>query len=152
IAESIPSFIHVLRIYIFLLFTLALLVSYTSHAQHAVTVRIENLNLKKGDIYIAWYNNPAGFGKPEHNYLSKVEGVEGVQSWEYTFKNIPEGQYAIAVFFDTDGNGKLSTNFMGVPSEKYAFSNNAFKRTRMVRFEEAAFEVKSATKQVLRLR
>ncbi len=139
-----------IRTFLLLMFSVA--GSSSLWAQHDVTVRIENLNLKKGSVYIAWYNNAAGFGKPSQNYLSKVAQVEGVEFWQFTFKGIPVGKYAIAVFFDTDGNGKLSTNFMGIPSEKYAFSNNAFKRTRMVRFEEAAFEVKENAKQVLRLR
>lgn len=39
--------------------------------------------------------------------------------------NLPKGQYAIASFYDENGNKELDRNFAGLPQEKYGFSNNA---------------------------
>lgn len=50
------------------------------------------------------------------------------------------GRYAIKVVHDENGNGKLDTNFMGMPVEGYGFSNNP-RVMRMPTFEEAAFEL-----------
>lgn len=41
-----------------------------------------------------------------------------------TFENIPFGEYAVKVHHDEDGNKKMDTNFLGIPSEDYGFSNN----------------------------
>ncbi|MBI5607299.1 MAG: DUF2141 domain-containing protein [Deltaproteobacteria bacterium] len=41
------------------------------------------------------------------------------------FEAVPAGEYAVAVFHDMDGDGKLTTNFLGVPQEDLAISRNA---------------------------
>jgi uncharacterized protein (DUF2141 family) len=41
------------------------------------------------------------------------------------FEDIPPGTYAIAVVHDENMNGKLDTNLLGIPTEGYAFSNDA---------------------------
>jgi uncharacterized protein (DUF2141 family) len=38
--------------------------------------------------------------------------------------NLDPGQYAIILFHDENGNGKLDRNALGVPTEPYGFSNN----------------------------
>jgi len=48
------------------------------------------------------------------------------QTLVYTFKDVPIGTYAIAIIHDTNSNGKLDKNFLGIPKEGYAFSNNVF--------------------------
>ena len=40
-------------------------------------------------------------------------------------KDLPPGRYAIAVFQDLNGNGKLDQSFFGVPKEPYGFSRDA---------------------------
>ena len=39
-------------------------------------------------------------------------------------KDLPPGRYAIAVFQDLNGNGKLDASFFGVPKEPYGFSRD----------------------------
>ena len=41
------------------------------------------------------------------------------------FKDLPLGEYAVKLIHDENGNGKMDTNFLGIPNEDYAFSNNA---------------------------
>jgi uncharacterized protein (DUF2141 family) len=41
------------------------------------------------------------------------------------FEDIPPGSYAMAVIDDEDMNDKLDTNWLGVPTEGYGFSNDA---------------------------
>src|SRR3954465_4244362 len=38
--------------------------------------------------------------------------------------NLDPGKYAIILFHDENGNGKLDKNALGVPTEPYGFSNN----------------------------
>lgn len=52
-----------------------------------------------------------------------------------------EGTYAIKIFHDVNGNGKLDTNFLGIPTEPYGFSNNAMGAFGPPSFEEASFRV-----------
>lgn len=57
----------------------------------------------------------------------------------YAFRSVPVGTYAVAVFHDANGNGKLDTA-MGIPKEGFAFSRNPKMRMRAPRFNEASFE------------
>ncbi len=41
------------------------------------------------------------------------------------FTDLPPGRYAIIVFHDENGSGKLDKNILGVPLQPYGFSNDA---------------------------
>ena len=55
-----------------------------------------------------------------------------------TLTGIVPGTYAIAVFHDANGNGRLDT-FLGIPREAFGFSNNPPVRPRAPRFAECSF-------------
>jgi uncharacterized protein (DUF2141 family) len=38
---------------------------------------------------------------------------------------LPKGKYAVSAFHDLNSNNKLDKNLVGLPTEKYGFSNNA---------------------------
>jgi uncharacterized protein (DUF2141 family) len=58
-----------------------------------------------------------------------------------TTLSLPPGRYAVAMFQDTKGTGKLETNMFGVPVVPYGFSNNARGRFAPPGFDAASFEV-----------
>ncbi len=62
--------------------------------------------------------------------------------------DLKPGTYAICVIHDADGNGKLNTNPVGYPTEKYGFSNNAKAYFSAPPFSKAAFELKQETKHI----
>lgn len=55
------------------------------------------------------------------------------------FANIPPGKYAMVVIHDENMNGKLDTNWLGVPNEGYGFSNNAKALLSAPSFSDASF-------------
>ncbi len=59
------------------------------------------------------------------------------------FKDIPNGIYAVSIFQDTNNNGRLDKNFLGIPTEKYGFSNNIKPLFRGANFEESKFILNS---------
>lgn len=59
----------------------------------------------------------------------------------YIFKNVPVGVYAVRIFQDADGDGKLSSNLFGIPNEPYGFSLNPKSRFGPPSFKEASFEL-----------
>jgi uncharacterized protein (DUF2141 family) len=60
---------------------------------------------------------------------------------EITFQGIEKGEYAVSLYQDENGNGKLDTNFMGIPKEAYASSNNAKGFMGPPKYQEAKFIV-----------
>ena len=53
------------------------------------------------------------------------------------------GIYAIKLFHDVDGDGKMSTNPYGMPVEPFAFSNNAQGNMGPAKWADAKFEVQA---------
>lgn len=59
----------------------------------------------------------------------------------YSFEGIPPGTYAIAAFHDQDGNKKLNSNFLGLPSEPYGLTRDARGSLGMPPYEDATIEL-----------
>lgn len=65
--------------------------------------------------------------------------------------DLPDGDYAVSLFIDRNANGKLDSNAMGMPTEPYAFSNDAIGNFGPPSFEQARLSVKGDTRAVIRL-
>jgi uncharacterized protein (DUF2141 family) len=53
------------------------------------------------------------------------------------------GRYAVKSFHDIDGDGQMGTNPYGMPTEPFAFSNNAVGNMGPAKWADAAFEIKA---------
>lgn len=105
---------------------------------HEITVKIENLNSNSGHIYISLYDTETSFlGKGFKSIISPIEN----KSCTITFKDVPNGIYAISFFHDENENKKMDTNFLGIPKEDYGCSNNAKGFMGPPKWEDAKFEV-----------
>lgn len=54
------------------------------------------------------------------------------------FTDLAAGTYAVSAAHDRNGNGKTDRNFVGIPSEPWAVSNNVRPTLRAPRFAESA--------------
>ncbi|MEQ1801817.1 MAG: DUF2141 domain-containing protein [Gammaproteobacteria bacterium] len=54
---------------------------------------------------------------------------------------LPPGTYALSVFQDMNGNRKLDTNLIGIPTEASGSSNDAPARWSAPKFQDAVFTV-----------
>jgi uncharacterized protein (DUF2141 family) len=63
--------------------------------------------------------------------------------------NLQPGRYALILFHDENGNGRLDKNFWGVPTEPYGFSNNAQGFLGPPRFDDAAMTLDGSDKAVV---
>ncbi|MEQ8904187.1 DUF2141 domain-containing protein [Ekhidna sp.] len=111
-----------------------------------LSVKVENIKSIKGSLKVAIYNH-------EDHFLSKEVMSDGraidANSMEFSFKGLGKGVYAISIYQDENDNGKLDSNFMGIPSEPYAFSNNAKGMFGPPSFEDCQFEIKEGTQEIV---
>lgn len=129
-----------------LVLALALSISQISLGQNATqVVRISNLGRLKGELYIGWYKDASTFRVNEKAIYREKIIVNNQSEVRVVFKNIPNEKYAIAVFLDQNGNYKLDKNIVGIPKEKYGFSNNVLPALRPATFKESVFEVQKET-------
>jgi uncharacterized protein (DUF2141 family) len=86
-------------------------------------VEIDGLRNTRGQVHCSLFSSPADFPKkadqaiaPDTSAISQGKVCE--------FPGVAPGTYAISVFHDQNSNGKLDTNFMGMPREGVGASNN----------------------------
>jgi uncharacterized protein (DUF2141 family) len=82
-------------------------------------------------------------GKGEAFRSAEVKVVDGQAV--VVFEAVPLGEYALKVFHDENDNQKLDTNFVGMPKEKFGFSNDAMGRFGPPSFEQARFRLEEST-------
>jgi len=91
-----------------------------------IHVKILNIRNSAGTVDCALFDSPVGF---PIEFLHSATNVMVIKIRETQarcdFEDIPLGTYAIAVIHDENMNGKLDTNWLGVPTEGYGFSNDA---------------------------
>jgi len=112
--------------------------------RRGATVRadISGFRSDKGQVVFGLYKNPDNFlKKVEHAPRRGTAKIKGRRS-TVAFKSVPPGVWAIAVFHDENGNGKLDTNFLGIPKEGWGTSRNARSAVGPPRFKDAKFTVR----------
>ena len=111
-------------------------------------VIVENIAVAKGRVHVGIYKDAATFPKKKYAFAGKEVPVSAMGSLEVMIADLEPGRYAVAVFHDTNGNGKLDTNVLGVPTEPYTFSNGAVAKWGNPGFEEAAFGLSGAGRRI----
>ena len=117
---------------------------------HDLKIDIANIKAKKGDIAIGIFNKADGFLIEGKEFKSKILKVEG-DIVHCEFKDLPDGNYAVAVFHDENMDNKLNTNFLGVPKEAYGFSNNFKPVISKPKFSDTQFGLHSDKKITIKL-
>jgi uncharacterized protein (DUF2141 family) len=111
-----------------------------------IHVKVLNIRNSTGTVDCALFDSPAGF--PTEVLLSATNimiiKVRKTQA-RCDFEDIPPGTYALAVVHDENMNGKLDTNFLGIPKEGYGFSNGARSLLGAPSFSAASFEYDGGT-------
>ena len=112
-----------------------------AEGRHAIRVRASTLRSAKGTLRCRLYSRPDGFpGKPPYDAERSV-AVTG-KAMTCVFSDVAGGTYAVALFHDENDDGKLDTNFLGIPREGVGVSNNKIRSLGPPRWEDAKFGVK----------
>ena len=113
-------------------------------AQNTITVKVGEVPQSKGKVSVAIYESNDTFLKFDKVFASgSAIAVEGTTTVEV--KQVPNGEYAIALFYDENGNDELDTNWFGIPKEKVAFSNAKMRAFGPPKFKDCAFKVTKDT-------
>jgi uncharacterized protein (DUF2141 family) len=101
-------------------------------------------------LYVALYDSAAGFTGSQSLASQTVPMRAGTA--RLVFPGLAPGRYAVRAFADENGNGKLDTNLLGMPTERYGFSNDAKGNRGAPDFEAAAIGVDADLQTVIHLR
>lgn len=121
-----------------------LLTSISLNAAAAtLTVEVIGATDSRGHMAVAVFATPDGFPKEDARAIRRKRvPIHGTSlSSTVTLTDLPAGSYAVSVFHDRNDSGKLETNFFGIPTKGYGFSNDPRPSMRAARFDEAQFEL-----------
>lgn len=107
-----------------------------------LTIDISDVEKGKGHVLVSLFSGEEGYNNGSYVMATKVKAENEKES--VVFKDLADGEYAIKMFQDENGNNALDSNMMGIPKEGYGFSNNVG-MFGAPKFEEAKFIVKDNT-------
>lgn len=107
-----------------------------------LTVNVKGFENNQGKAYVAIYDKASSFPEYGKQYKGKVVDISN-QSATVTFKGIPTGSYAVAVYHDANKNGVLDKNLVGYPTEAFGFSNNVRPTISAPSFQSVSLKVES---------
>ena len=84
------------------------------------------------------YASAEGFPKDSQKAIRRDSSSISEKKASCEFPGIEPGTYAVSLFHDENSNGKLDTNFLGIPREGVGASNDA--RDHMGRLQTARSE------------
>ena len=103
-----------------------------------LTVNVDSIAKAQGTIVLGLFDEGtySGDGAVDGANL-KVEG----NTVSVTFEGLEPGEYAVKLYHDVNDDGEMNTNPFGMPTEPFAFSNDAKGRFGPAKWDAAKFSV-----------
>ncbi len=119
---------------------LFLLVLSSSVLAGDLKLKIHGAGVEGKLLYVAVHFSAVDFPMRDENAIKTTVLAKG-DITEIIMPNIPNGEYAVAVFADMNGNGKLDKNFIGIPNEPVGLSRDAKGSFGPPKFSDAVFKL-----------
>lgn len=107
-------------------------------SQNNLTIHVHNIPSSAGSINVAVYGSEKTFltydGAIKADRVSAHKG-----KLTLILEDLPEGEYALAVFHDKNENKKVDTNWLGIPTEKVGFSKGKIGPFGPPRYKDCTF-------------
>jgi uncharacterized protein (DUF2141 family) len=101
---------------------------------------INSFGFSGTNLFVTVHSIAADFPIKDDNAIKRAVIATGDKT-ELSISNIAPGEYAVAVFADMNGNGKMDSNFIGMPKEPVAVSRDAKGKFGPPKLADAAFTV-----------
>jgi len=110
-------------------------------ASSTLVVEVEGLKDDQGRLHASLYASEEGFPTKPEKALRHLDVPIVAGKARVVFEGLTPGGYAVAAYHDENGDGKLDTGFLGIPTEGLASSNDAKGFMGPPSFEKARVEV-----------
>jgi len=128
--------------YYFICFSIVAISFQSFYTQQTfdLTVIVNGLENNDGVLQFGLYNDADKFPIVGET-LKMVRVKTSANSRKYTFRDLPKGDYAVAIYQDENNNDNCDKNFFGIPVEPYAFSNDIRPKLSVPSFEDCSFQL-----------
>ena len=108
--------------------------------QNPLILKLTNIQTTSGTIRIGIYTSKNNFPDESDIFQHRIFNVPKTGEILIKIKDLPYGEYAIALAHDENGNKKMDYRLLGMPKEPFGFSNNFKPLFTAPDFEECAFK------------
>ena len=129
----------------------ALVLSSATARAAELELTVQNIASGQGAVMVAVFNEAGQWLKTPVAVAQQAARAQVDGKLTLVLKGLPEGELAISLFHDLNGNGKLDTNGMGIPMEPFGFSNEAKAMFSAPKFEAARFTVPAGARMTITL-
>jgi uncharacterized protein (DUF2141 family) len=128
-----------------LLFAVMARTASHQESENAIRAHIEGLHSDRGQVVCALFASADDFPKRIDRAIARTAAqiISGRATCE--FPGVPRGVYAVSVFHDENSNGRLDTNWLGIPREGVGASDNPKPRMGPPKFAAAEFQHSGAS-------
>jgi uncharacterized protein (DUF2141 family) len=113
-----------------------------------LTITITGIKNNTGKLTAEVYNSKGKFLKSAFKTTSSTIKSNTAT---VTFSDLPKSEYTVMVYHDENNNGKLDKNFIGMPKEAVACSNNAKGFMGPPKYEDAKFSLIADSKITIKM-
>ena len=99
-----------------------MIISLNSYAFELLVTGLRN---NEGEVRASVFKSDEGFPSDPEKAILRLNVKPQDNHALFDFKDLAEGDYAIALLHDEDEDGEMRTNFIGLPREGWAVSNDA---------------------------
>ena len=111
-------------------------------------IQINHAKSDKGMIRVLIFSKEIGFPDQPTKAIKSLSIQPKNKAGLLSISDLPPGTYAVSVIHDEDNDGKLTTNAVGYPTEKFGFSNNPKVYFSPPSFDKASFQLKPESKKI----
>lgn len=111
----------------------------TIATQKPLTLIIANLKSTTAPVIVSVYGTTSKFPDP-HGQLKEYKFKPHGNVLTAKITNLKFGTYAIATYQDENSSGDIDKNFIGMPTEGYAFSKNFKPTVKAPNFDQCRFD------------
>jgi uncharacterized protein (DUF2141 family) len=112
----------------------------------ALTVNVTNALPPEGTVEITLFNSEETFMKEVHLQESGTPDENG--AFSASFANLEEGEYAVVVVHDENGNETYDAGVLGFGSEGLGYSNNVRQWLFRPGFDEIKFSIEGESTEI----
>ncbi len=123
---------------IYFLFSFSLLFRLLEVENHTLTISIQKINSEKGKMMFAIYDSEKNYMNEKKAFATQIANIKNGKA-TIQFNQLKTGKYAFVYFHDKNNDNKLNTNLLGIPTEKYGFSNKASGTFGPPAFQKSSF-------------
>ena len=117
-----------------------------------LTIHVIQVSPKGGNVRVALYNSQ-NYSLDNADPVTDAVVPAKTPETVVTMTSLKPGIYAVKLFQDFNKNGKFDMNWLGLPLEKYGFSNDARPTFAEPPFDATKFELKPGQNSItIRLR